>query len=106
MVSDIPILASRTEWFCPNCDQVDVTVESRPHTRFHACGRMGGLTAPLLPAGTKCKVVAHEREDYINGQIVTVDANGRPVATIETVRDDGNDVIAFAGCANINILGG
>lgn len=104
-MSDIPILSARQEWTCPNCAVTDVTVEARPHTRFHACGGLKGLTAPLVPAGTKCKVVAHEREDYIGSEIVTSDAEGRPIATVETVRDDGNDMIAFAGCASIDIRG-
>lgn len=99
---DLPILSTRTEWYCPNCTAVDVTTESQPHTRFHECRGLKGMTAPMVPVGTRCKVEAVEREDYIGTDVVTVDGEGRPISTVVTTRDDGNDVIAFAGCATLN----
>jgi hypothetical protein len=53
----------------------------------------------MVPAGTKAKVVAHEREDYINGDTVQVDGDGRPVMAIVTTRDEGQDVTVLAPCA-------
>lgn len=96
---DVPILMPEQRWECPNCMAKDVTHESQPHTRFHACRGLKGLTAPLVPAGTRCKVEAKEREDYIGKEIVTLDGENRPIMRVETTRDDGNDVAVFAPLA-------
>ena len=99
-MSSIPLISPESHWSCPNCEQTAVTHEPRPHTEFHACAGLKGLTAPMVPAGTRCKVEAHEREDYIGGgQLVTVDGDGRPVMRVEVTRDEGNDVVVFAPCA-------
>lgn len=93
------LLTLRRLWECPNCAHKHVTTEARAHTVMHPCAGLAGLTTPMVPAGTRCKVVAHEREDYINGDLVTVDGHGRPVMNITTTRDDGEDVAVFAPCA-------
>lgn len=97
----IPILEMpEHRWECPNCSATDVTRETQPHTRFHACPGLGGLTAPMLPAGSGARVVAREREDYIGTEDVRLDANGRPVASISTEYPDGrNDLVVFAPTA-------
>ena len=96
---DVPILSSATEWECPNCSATDVTHESQPHTRFHACRGLKGLTAPFVRAGTRCKVEAKVREDYVGKEILTYDGDGRPIMAVETTRDDGNDIAVMAPCA-------
>jgi hypothetical protein len=98
-VTVIPILKPEQRWECPNCMLKEVTHEAQPHTRFHACRGLKGLTAPMVPEGTRCEVKAVEREDYVGKEIVTVDGDNRPVMAVETVRDDGNDVAVFAPCA-------
>ena len=95
----IPILAPEQHWTCPNCDLTEVTREPAPHTRFHACRGLRGLTAPMVPDGTKCKVEAFEREDYIGKELVQTDGEGRPVMSVVTTRDDGQDVAVLAPCA-------
>ena len=47
-------------WYCPNCQKEDVTHEARPHTRFHTCPKLRGLTAPMVAAGTKAKPIVYE----------------------------------------------
>jgi hypothetical protein len=98
-VSGLPILNPEQRWACPNCPAEGVTHEAAPHTRFHTCAGLKGLTAPMVPAGIRCKVVAHEREDYIAGDDVQTDAEGRPVMSVVTTRDDGEDVTVYAPCA-------
>lgn len=93
------LLNSETRWECPNCPTTDVTWNSQPHTRFHNCRGLRGLSAPMVPAGTKCKVEIKEREDYVGKEVVTKDGEGRPVMAVETTRDEGNDVVVFAPCA-------
>jgi hypothetical protein len=92
-------LQFRTHWVCPNCAMEDVTTEGRPHTRFHACAGLRGLTAPFIPKGTRAKVEARDREDYVKDEIVQTDADGRPVMSVVTTRDDGQDCIVFAPTA-------
>jgi hypothetical protein len=93
------LLDAVRRWECPNCTATDVTHEAAPHSRFHACRGLRGLTAPMVPAGTRCKVVALEREDYVGRDVVTTDGEGRPVMAVETTRDDGTDRAVFAPCA-------
>ncbi len=97
------IIEAIHDWYCPKCGKTDQTKEARPHTRFHTCPKLGMLTAPLLPAGTKAKVIANERQDYVGGDEVRLDANGRPIMSITTERDDGTDAVVFAPTARARI---
>jgi hypothetical protein len=88
-------------WECPNCDAQHVTRESQPHTPFHPCrGLLAGLTAPFIPAGTAAKVVAREREDFIGDELVQLH-HGRPVMSVVTTRDEGQDALVFAPTARM-----
>lgn len=96
----IPLLRTRRLWYCPQCKAEDVTYEARPHSRFHTCPKLRGLTAPMLPAGVKAKVELKEREDYVNGEQVQLDPElGRPVQSVITTRDNGQDTTVFAPAA-------
>jgi len=53
----------------------------------------------MVRAGTRCKVEALDREDYVGSEKVQTDANGRPVMAIRTTRDDGQDVAVLAPTA-------
>lgn len=94
----------RTFWFCPNCKLEDVSLD-RPLpagsvvSRFHNCPRLAGVIAPLLPKGTKAKVTAVERGDYVGSDLVRLDGNGRPIMSVITEREDGTDCIVFAPTA-------
>jgi hypothetical protein len=97
LILEVPV----TEWYCPNCGLTDQTKQAGPHTRFHTCPRLRGLSAPMLPRGMDAKVTAHDREDYVGREDVQTDANGRPIMSIVTTRDDGsNDVVVFAPTAH------
>lgn len=95
------VLTPEQRWVCPNCTATDVThlPADAAASHFHPCRGLRGLTAPMVPVGTHCKVEALEREDYVNGDIVSTDGEGRPVMAIETTRDDGTDRAVFAPCA-------
>lgn len=99
-MADIPILGTVHDWFCPNCGATDTTFEARPHSRFHHCPKLG-IAAPMLPAGTKAKVYSREREDYINNDDVRRNAEGRPIMSVVTEREDGQDAVVFAPLARI-----
>jgi len=56
---------------------------------------------PLIEAGTKVKVTAVEREDYVGNEQVQLDPTGRPVMAVITEREDGsNDVSVYAPTAS------
>jgi hypothetical protein len=96
----VPILpAAEQHWTCPNCTLTEVTREARPHSRFHACRGLKGLTAPMVPAGTRCKVQAVERQDYVGEDFAQTDGEGRPVMAVVTTRDDGQDCAVLAPTA-------
>lgn len=88
-------------WYCPNCPATSQTREFRPHSRFHSCPGLKGMTAPMFDELTnpKVKVEAHMREDYIGDDIVQTDEDGRPVMSVVTTREDGTDTIVFAPTA-------
>jgi hypothetical protein len=96
---NIPLLTVERRWECLSCDFTDVTHEAQPHSRMHPCRGLRGLTTPMVPAGTKGKNVAHERGDYIGKDLVQLDGEGRPVMSIVTTRDEGEDATVFAPTA-------
>lgn len=99
----VPLLnPPEQRWECPSCDLKEVTHEARPHTRMHACRGLRGLTAPMVPAGTRAEHRLQEREDYIDKEDVRLDGEGRPTMAIVTMRDDGNDTTVFAPTASVN----
>jgi len=88
-------------WTCPNCPLEQVTTEARPHTQFHICPGLKGLTAPMVEAGIRCEVAPVEREDYVGTENVQTDAEGRPWMAVVTKRDDGEDRAVLAPSATI-----
>jgi len=90
-------------WVCPNCPVEDVTPGSVPN-RFHECRGLAGITAPMIPAGSRSRVRAIEREDYVGQEIVRYDGNGRPIMSVVTERPDGsNDVVVMAPTASLKV---
>lgn len=92
-------LVPEQRWECPNCAVTHVSREAQPHTPFHTCTGLRGLTAPFVPAGTRCKVEAVERGDWVGKELVQADGDGRPVMAVVTTRDDGQDCAVLAPCA-------
>lgn len=97
------VLLPPTVWVCANgCPAVDCTPGTVAN-RFHACLAMGGLTSPLVPEGSRARVIAVEREDYVGQEDVQYDWNtGRAVMAIVTERPDGsNDTAVLAPTAYV-----
>jgi hypothetical protein len=89
------------EWTCPNdCGQSAWTAPWMGN-RFHTCPKLGMLTAPLVRAGTRCKVWAQPREDYQGREMTQDDEHGRPWMAVVTTRDTGQDVAVLAPCAQM-----
>ncbi|MGA1346256.1 MAG: hypothetical protein ACO35E_09850 [Ilumatobacteraceae bacterium] len=97
------MLDRSTRWACPLCTTEAVTVRAEPHTQMHRCSGLKGLLAPMVEAGTSCKVEAHEREDYVGTELVQTDGEGRPIMAVVTTRDDGQDCTVFAPTATAEV---
>lgn len=95
--------APERRWECPNCPHADVTREHNPHTRYHSCRGLRGLSVPMVAAGTRCKIEAVERGDYIGGDHVQTCGEGRPVMSVITTRDDGQDCTVYAPVATASV---
>lgn len=93
------ILTAEQHWVCPNCDQAEVTVGA--DNRFHPCSGLAGLLAPMVLDGVRARVRAVVREDYVNGEDVRYDCDGRPVMSVVVERDDGRDCVVFAPTAHV-----
>lgn len=94
------LLRPERRWECPNCTLTAVT-NGQETNRFHNCRGLRGLSVPMVPAGTRAKVAAHEREDFIGREVVQTDAEGRPVMAVVTTRDDGEDCTVYAPVASV-----
>jgi hypothetical protein len=92
------LLETVTRWECPNCDVTDVTRGITPN-RFHTCAGLHMLSAPLVRAGTGCKVEAEERQDYLGREVQATGDDGRPYMAVRTTRGDGEDLAVNAGLA-------
>lgn len=91
----LPLL--ERHWLCPNCGSAAVTRDSK--TPMHPCRGLTGLLVPLVPEGVRCKVEAVEREDYVGREMVQTDGAGRPVMSVVTTREEGQDCVVLAPCA-------
>jgi hypothetical protein len=96
-----PLLDAWQDWECPNCTVAERTRPLPPNaSRFHTCAGLHGLTAPLVRAGTDCKVTAVERGDYLAGEEQRTGDDGRPYMAVRTDHADGsNDLAVFPGVA-------
>ncbi len=73
--------------------------------RSHAGDLRGHIAQPFprLPRAERsdrCKVEARDREDYVGHELVQTDGEGRPVMSVVTTRDDGQDCAVYAPCAS------
>lgn len=67
--------------------------------QFHACPALG-ILAPLIPEGLSAHVRTVEREDYVGNEIgLRYDAKDRPIMSVVTERNDGQDCVVFAPTA-------
>lgn len=101
------VLDVETHWECPNCPHTHVSKTALQHAVVHICPGLAGLIAPLVRAGTDCRVEAIERQDYVGREKPQVNALGRPIMSIVTTYADGsNDCRVLAPAATGGGRGG
>ena len=88
----VQLLDAWQDWRCPACGAEERTRPLPPNgTRFHPCPKLHGLTAPLVRAGTDCKLVASQREDYLGDEVQRTGDDGKPYMNVRTVHADGRE---------------
>ena len=95
----VPLLSAEKRWECGGCPATHVTALPQPHAPMHQCRGMRGLMVPYVAAGARVKVTAHEREDYIGGELPQADGEGRPVMSVTAEYDDHQDAVVYAPVA-------
>lgn len=95
------LLDNRKEWECPRCPQQHITNEAAPHLPYHQCPGMRGAFVPFVERGVKADLRINRREDYVGTDTVWTDGDGIPVMSVTTMREDGEDCMVFAPCANV-----
>lgn len=97
----IPLLHAYDDWHCPNCLVAERTPAMPPNSsRFHTCAGLHMLTAPLVRAGTSCKVEAEERADYLGTEIQAMGNDGKAYMAVRTTYEDHDDLAVNAGLAH------
>lgn len=88
------------DWVCARgCGAAARTYDAKiPH---HRCREMAGLMVALIVEGTRAKVEAVERGDYVGSEMVQTDADGHPWMSVVTTRDNGQDTTVYAPCVTI-----
>ncbi len=99
MSTPVLLQVPATHWVCLSCDREDVTRVAGPHQRMHDCPALAGLSVPFVVAGTRGEHRVREREDYIGAELVQLDGRGRPVMSVRTIREDGEDCTVYAPTA-------
>lgn len=88
-------LVAHQDWYCPSCGKTKQTAGVFRQNLLHPCPRLGGIDVPMVAAGTRAKVEAVERQDYVGRDIVPHDDRGRAIMAVVTTRDDGQDTAVF-----------
>lgn len=92
------------DWCCPNCAHTEQTAALPLNAaRFHVCPGLHMLNAPLVRAGTRCKVEAEVRADYLGGEIQAAGDDGRPYMAVRTTYGDHDDLLVNAGLAQARL---
>lgn len=93
------------DWECPSCGK-ETRVGSQFGQVVHQCPKLGGMTTPYVRKGVKAKHELVLRQDFTGSELVQKDDEGRPVQSIVTTRDQGQDVRVFAPAAQMRFRHG
>ena len=71
--------------------------------RFHACPGSTALPRPWCAPGSRCKVTAEERQDYLGREMQAAGDDGKPYMAVRTTYDDHDDLAVNAGLARAEL---
>lgn len=89
-------------WQCNSCGRLHVTQASNEgvQTPMHQCAALAGTWVPFVPGNTDGVLRLEVRQDYVGKDTPFVDANGRPIMSVYTMREDGEDCHILAPTIN------
>lgn len=98
---NVPLIVAYQDWYCPECGLEERTPPLPPRAaRMHTCPGLHMLTAPLVRAGSDCKLVANERQDYLGDEVQRTGDDGKAYMNVRTEHADGHtDLAVFAPVA-------
>lgn len=97
-----PVLLER-HWQCPHrhCSSWATTRDDK--VPMHNCAQTRGLLVPLVPVGQRGEHRVVERGDWVGNEQVQLDPEKqRPVMSVVTVTDRGQDCTVYAPTASIS----
>jgi hypothetical protein len=97
------VIDAQRRWQCNTCGRLHVTQASTEgvQTPLHQCAALAGTWVPFVPAGSGAVIRVEERQDYIGKDTVFHDTNGRPIMSVYTMREDGEDCHILAPTTNM-----
>lgn len=100
----VDLIPAEQVWACERCP---TRVRTRGHgvrTPLHPCSGASGFRLPMIAEGERGDVRTVEREDYVTGEDVQRDGDGRPIMRAEVEHADGHtDVWAYAPTAKVKV---
>jgi hypothetical protein len=90
-----------TLYACSRCDVTAPVANTTAGVPMHPCAGLSGMNVPLAPADRKSKVELFEREDYVGGELVQRDAEGRVWMSARVTTDETEHVVAYAPTAHV-----
>lgn len=97
------VVSYRRHWECVSCGYEHVSDEAGVIMPTHPCSTVGGLSVPLVEAGTKGKIVVQPWADYQKNEITQNDQDGRPISSTTVVTDDREHVAILAPTAHASL---
>lgn len=94
-----------TPYACSACDSTVLLAPGVLDVPMHPCVGRGGMAVPYTPAGVRSKVELNTRQDYVGGEDVQRDDEGRVWMSVTVTTDEYEHVAAYAPCAHASIGG-
>lgn len=85
---------------CSRCDSTVMLAAGVLDVPMHTCPGLGGMAVPYAPAGESSKVELLERQDYVRGDDVQRDDEGRVWMSAVVTTDSREHVAVYAPCAH------
>lgn len=101
-MSAVDLIPVEQTWACQDCP-TRIRARVGTQTPLHPCPAHNGVRLPMLAEGERGDLRLKVRDDYVGNEDVSYDEQGRPICAAEIVREDGNDVWAYAPAARVEV---
>jgi hypothetical protein len=101
-MSHVDLIPVEQTWCCRDCS-TRMRARTGTRTPLHECPAHNGIRLPMLAEGEHGDLRLNVRDDYVGKEDVVYDEDGQPIMSAEIVREDGNDVWAYAPAARVEV---